>query len=190
MIGESRLINRPIKLWWGGWETDTFKLGSEGWQISAEQDVARRKIRIAINHPEACVQGITEMEDFAYEQLMRNDMFSGITIPVMLRFQTMSREIYVNTMGSSEFSMSPVDFRPQIIENRICSLQDYANFQTIVEVPKTEVYLSEANLNQILEMALQKQEPEQERIRQEILRREEIRNLRLGTLHTELRLVA
>ena len=184
----TRFVNRPIKLWWGGWETDTFKLGQEGWQISAEQDIYRRKMRIAINHPKLQVQSITEMEDFMYEQFLHNDMYRGITLPVMLRFKTMASEIYVDTIETGT-SMSAVDFRPQMIENKVRSLGDIANFQTIVEVPKNEIYLKEANINQILEMALQKQEPEQERIRQQILRDQELKNLRMGTLHTELRLV-
>lgn len=182
-----RFLNQPIKLRWAGWETDTYALGAQGWQISAEQDVILNRIRIAINHPEAQIQGITEMEQFLFRDIMEGRLSPAL--PTMLNFKTLSHQIYVNTMGH-DVDFSAVDFRPQIAEQEVKSLQDFAHFSTIAEVPKNEVYLHEANINQILEMALKRQEPEQEQIRQEMIKREELRNYRRGTLHTELRLVA
>lgn len=111
-------------------------------------------------------------------------------LPVQLRFETMPNQIYINSMKGRDVGFEPIDFRPQMVEQEIKSLNDLAHFATIAEEAKHEVYLHEANIDQILEMALQRQEPEQDRIRQEMLRNQELRSLRMGTLHTELRLVA
>ncbi len=183
---DMRLLNRPVQLHWAGWVTDTFRLGQAGWQISAEQDVQYNCMRIAINHPKAQVQGISNIEEFLFRDMMNDKCHSSL--PTMLRFEDMSRQIHINTIRDTE--AFPIDFRPLMIEQEIKSLNDFANFATIVEEPKNEIYLREASINQILEMALQQQEPEQERIRQEMIREQELRSLRMGTLHTELRLIA
>lgn len=180
-------LNRPVQLNWAGWETDTYKLGQAGWQISAEQDVEQNRIQIAINHPEAQVQGISTIEEFLFQDMVRKNVH--FVLPVTLKFETMSREIRITTIPASNINFQPIDFMPKIMERKIQSLNDFANF-TVLEIPKNEVYLHEANIDQILKMALQRQVPEQERIRQEMRRQQELKKFRLGTLHTELRLVA
>jgi len=181
-----RIHNKPVKLYWAGWETDTFKLGNEGWQISAEQDGYNQQIRIAINHPKAGVQGISRFGHYPFQEMMSNYNYVP-EIPTMLRFDQLSREIFINTV-ERDIGFHPVDYRPRYVESRITSLNDYANFASI-ETAKNEIYLHEANINQILEMALNKQQPEQERIRKEMLKRQEIREMKMGRLHTELQLV-
>ncbi len=181
-----RMLNKPVKLHWAGWETDTYRLGAEGWQISVEQDVLSNTMRIAINHPKAQIQGITQIEDFLFREMM--DGFANPIIPTLLRFEVMGRQIYVNQMRSPDVSFAPVDFRPTMVENVIHSLDDFCNFAKL-EIPKHEIFLHEANINQILEMALVRQEPDQERIRQEVMRTKELKEMRMGKLHTELRLV-
>lgn len=184
-----RELNRPIRLEWAGWQTDTFRLGQMGWQISAEQDIQYNQIRLAINHPKMEVQGLTMVDTFYFRDISEGRVNSSL--PVMLQFEIMGKQIYLKNMQDANVAMHPVDWRPQITEMNIQSLSDFANFSTAgIEMPKHEVYLHEANIDQILEMALVKQEPDQERIRQEMLRGQELRQMRMGTLHTELRLVA
>lgn len=183
-----RIRNRPIKLYWAGWETDTYRLGSEGWEISAEQDIHNHQMRIAINHSKARIQGISNIDSYAYQEFMSDIDFSP-RIPTMLRFDDLSRQIYINSMRNREVTFQPVDYRPHYIDTEIKSLHDFANFSS-PEIAKNEVFLHEANINQILEMALQKQAPHQEEIRREMIKRQEIRQMKTGKLHTELRLVA
>lgn len=182
--------NRPVKLYWAGWESDTYKLGCEGWEISAQQDVYNRQMRIAINHPKAEIRGMTEIDAFHYQELMNPNYTGGTpTLPTMLHFEDIARQIYVQHMMSRDVAFHPVDFRPQYSEVEIQSLNDFANFAPL-ELPKNEIFLREANINQILAMALEKQAPDQERIRKEMIQRDAIRKMKMGNLHTELRLVA
>lgn len=183
-------MNAPIRLYWAGWETDTFSLAKQGWQISAEQNVMNNRMRIAIRHPEAEIQGITEIEEFLYREMTDGRMHSPV-IPTTLQFSTLQRQVFVNTMShSGEFDFRAIDPRPRYeYMSEIRNLEDFAHFETTFETPKHEVYLHEANLNQILEMAIKKQEPEQKQIRKEMLKRKELEEYRRGKLHTELRLV-
>lgn len=183
-----KLLNRPVRVQWAGWETDTYQLGCAGWEISAQQDIHYNSMRIAINHPTIRVQGISNVDTFMFQDMMEGRC--NPVLPVVLRFETMQHVVNVQSMKSPGIDFYAVDHMPRMVEQQIESLNDFANFGTAREMPKHEVYLHEANMNQILEMALQQQEPEQERIRSEIIRSQELRQLRLGTLHTELRMVA
>lgn len=185
-------MNQPVRLCWAGWETDTFKLQNAGWQISAEQDFHYNGIRIAINHPKADVQGITLIENFDYREVIDGNNLRHAILPVMLRFEIMGKTIHIKQMNSPDVRFGPIDATPHLMTDyKIHSLEDLAHFQSVgYEKARHEVFLHEANINQILEMALQRQEPEQDRIRKEMLQRKEIDRMKRGRLHTELRLVA
>ena len=188
-----RFLNQPVKLWWAGWETDTLKLGREGWQISAHQDIRHDQMQIAIKHPKANIQGITFMESFAYRDWI-NGRGGFASAPVSLRFELMGQEIRIHQMGSPAVrEFRPIDYRPRYDDawqSKITTLDDFAHFETIVEEAQHEIYLHEANISQILDMALQVQAPQQEQIRKDMIDRQEMDRLRRGKLHTELRLVA
>lgn len=194
MAFDYRIFNQPIGLEWAGWRTNTLELGDCGWEISVDQDIRRDTMQIAINHPKLNMQGLTEITRFYYEQMMRNRGFSGDYNPTALVLNSFAREVqFRNIAGSPQRKFIPIDHR-QIFEEKyqIKSLNDLAHFQT--RKPKHEIYLKEPSIHEILEMALSKQEPEQARIRQEMLKRDEIReyqqSIAPSQLHTELRLVA
>ena len=176
-----RFKNRPVKVFWAGWESDTYRLGSQGWEISAEQDIMSMNMRLAIRHPKMDIVGITDIESYAYESLMRD--MSPIALPTMLQFRTLGRQIMINTMGGSGFDFTPVDFRPQYLDSKIERLEDFANF-TPIEIPTEQVYLREANMAEILKVAAERQESINGNMRKLNLDGVKIRNL-----HTELRIV-
>lgn len=184
------IMNQPIKICWAGWETDTFRLSKEGWEISAEQMSMHHEIRLAINHPKLRVQGITHIAEWVFEDILRNSRHA--IIPTSLIMQSMDQVLYVQTMGrTNSFDFHPIDANPTYIERMISPLSEIAHFQRLErEVPRHEIFLHEANINQILEMALKIQEPDQERIRKDLIHRKNMESLRMGKLHTELRIAA
>lgn len=187
---DHRIINRPIPVRWGGWETDTYRLMEDGWVLSAYQDVHYNKMQLAMKHPKLNVQGISMLADFDYEALLNGHTF---TVPFFLKFKSFAEQVHVHTAGNiSVNEFRPIDARPTYeAKHSISRLEDLANFPEIVpEVPENAIHLKEANMAQILEMALQRQEPEQERIREELLQQRDLQKMRQGQLHTELRLVA
>jgi len=188
---QSYILSNPVQLYWAGWKTDTYSLGQEGWQISAEEDPRSRSMRIAIRHPKAGISGISEIADFPYRSDFTNALI-GNTAPTMLRFHDIHRRIYAEFMRyKGGFDFHAIDPRPSFVEREVHSIEDFAHFSKIgMEEPKHQILLKEASIQQILDMALQIQEPEQERIRAEMIRNRELQNYRLGKLHTELRLVA
>ena len=68
------ILSYPIDLYWRGWHSSTIELQRAGWQLSAQQDVMNRSMIVAINHPEAQLQDITERIDFNYYRVMQDRM--------------------------------------------------------------------------------------------------------------------
>ncbi len=45
-----RILSRPLRVHWAGWETDTYRLQRSGWKISAMQDVRGNRLQMAFRH--------------------------------------------------------------------------------------------------------------------------------------------
>lgn len=181
MYGRPQIVNKRIRLHWAGWTSDTLQLSLAGWQVSAQQDVMRQTMRLAIRHPSGA-KGITHLSDYNYDQLSR--VGYDPMLDTGLSFEGISSNCIVYLTDEQEI-FRPIDCRPTV--SRLYELDDIAHFRTVT--PEHEVYLKEANINQILEMALKVQEPNQERIRKEMLRKRELEKHGIGRAHTELRLV-
>lgn len=178
--------SRPMRLHWAGWETDTLRLQNNGWQISAEQDPMNRRIRVAINHPHFKMQGISNVEHFDFAKSYMDHYCNDWYTDAQLSLYAMSREIYIREHSSVEHSFCAIDAIPTVQQTTIRSLSDFAYFQT-VQKPQHEIFLKEASLEEILEMALNKQEPAQEQIRKRIMHEQNMK--RYGILHTELKII-
>jgi len=186
---DGRLLNRPIKLHWAGWETDTYQLAQHGWQISADQNLRMNQMMIAINHPKGGIRGMTGIEEWHFQRIMQEGAHA--TLPTSLKFDHIAKDIWVRTTTPGDFDFHAIDPVPRYEQNMIIQkLEDLAHFATVGEQSKNQLYLEEASIDQILEMAITKQTPDQERIRAEMLHRQEMQEYKRGTLHTELRLVA
>ncbi len=180
----------PMNLHWAGWETDTFRLQQNGWQLSAEQDPRIRTLRIAINHPDLCVQGITNVDRYDFERITHERQRFGRPVDIGLSVIQMGHKVYLNEHSHTAHTFEPIDAEPRMQEYRITSLSDLAHFTTIKR-PQHEVFLKEASMEEILAMALQRQEPGQEAIRKRLIREQQMNEMRrYGELHTELRIVA
>lgn len=183
-MDESRILSLPIQLHWGGWTADTRSLQRNGWQLSAYQDVMMRQMRIALKHPVMEMQGITTMGEFDYHSLMYENHYRPIDIGMSIGH--MGRTIMISEMNMPNVRFNPIDAEPRIVEQTIRTLDDIAHFQTI-QRPEHEVFLKEASMAEILDMALQKQEPKQAEIRARMRKEEELK--RYGKFHTALNII-
>ncbi|MCP3924888.1 MAG: hypothetical protein GY714_20100 [Desulfobacterales bacterium] len=180
-----KILSQPLKIYWAGWETDTFKLQSEGWDISAQQNIKTSSMRLALRYKKASIQGLTSHIDFDYfrhnpEELRR----------ICFTCQLASNFIIQEQPERAAYDFQPIDARPVYTTYNMKNLEDFAHFKT-VDYNTKEVFLKQANMSEILEMALQKQEPNQEKIRQQLIHREKMESIKRDSqLKAELRLVA
>ena len=176
-------FNAPLDIYWAGWKTNSYELYQNGWELSANQDVPRGTMQIAIQHKQFNLQGITNLRDFTYME--RNP-----SMPFPVQFfdlQALGGEILVQA-SDHKISFSPISGIPTWKEVNYHRLEDIVHFHR-PEEPKKEIYLHEASMDQILQMALDKQAPVQAEIRANARKRAQ-REANVGRLYAGLRLVA
>ncbi|MER8640982.1 hypothetical protein [Mesorhizobium sp. M1252] len=162
------LLSRPVELHWAGWRSDTFTLQQHGWQISAEQDVCRMQMMMALRNERAGMSGVTARVDWRYMDDMRfADSHRHMPpLPVHL----MGRKIEVmHTMGNAWENFNPIDAQPQFTPNReIRSLEDMVHFAP-AHTRTQQLIVPEDSVDSLMARILEMQQgPRIERIRQEI----------------------
>lgn len=181
-----RLLSQPIRLFWNGWESDTYKLQQNGWELSVQQDLQYMRMAIAIKHKKLGMRGLSDSMGWNY--LEQRETFQDPRSTPGFGCQIASN-IDINYTGSmSNVEFNPIDATPmwQTIERK--SLDDIAHFRKI-EKPNNEIFLKEASLKEIMAMALSRQEPPQEQIRKLMIQQDEIEVMRNSQLRANLRLV-
>jgi len=181
------MLSHPVKLFWNGWESNTYRLQEYGWEISAAESVEYRKMAISFRHKESNMRGISDYVDWDYYQNVVSQNYP-VHMPT-LRCQ-LANNITLQIQSPVDYDLfNPIDARP--INKRIyqnISLDDLAHFRKI-EKPSNEIFLKQASMEDILNMALSKQEPKQKQIRKDLIKRQEIEVMQNSQLKANLRLV-
>lgn len=166
--GEPRILSRPLRVHWAGWETDTFKLQACGWKLSARQDVAGSRLQLALRHDGVGIEGITQELSYRFEQAL--DMRERAYVEaIVLKVQVMLGEtVMVHHVGDLSTLWSPIDAEPRYTESRINRLEDFAHFAGTL-VRTNEIIVPEESVPELLERILKMQQLGRiERIREEL----------------------
>jgi len=191
----SDILSQPLSLHWMGWESTTFKLQNNGWELSASQDVEQNRMAIAFRHKQMQCRGMSDYMDFDYFSRLGNNLYSvsstDQTYPMFgcrLASDLIIQIQDVNINNTCDFN--PIDARPMYrTQNmRSHSLDDIAHFRKL-EKTDNEIYLEPASMDDILNMALERQAPRQEEIRKKMIHRQELEVMRSSQLKAHLRLV-
>lgn len=186
--GEPYLRGRPLDIDFLGFRSDTYRLQQAGWQFAEERSEYRDEIRIAIRHPEHRISGmsgpVTRGQVFTY--IRRDWDRRPDTVRIELAIQYM---IHEHPRCTCNARFVPVDTTPSYEVFGADDLYDMPYFKPIDE--GKEIFLRKASVEEIMQIALDKQEPEQARIRasrQADRKREEYN--RGGTTKAKLIMVA
>lgn len=168
MLRDDRILSRPVRLHWAGWETNTVRLQQAGWQLSAEQDIASDTMRLAIRHEAARVYGLTARVPWHYMHELQHHQ--GVPdLPVQ---HLASRyEIVTHEMPSIRGAgFSPIDAMPQFTAERRVSLDDFAHFAA--PLARTEqIIVPDEDVTALMDRILKLQDPARvQRIREEVRR--------------------
>lgn len=126
MSDRHRILSRPVRLYWAGWETDTLRLQTAGWDLSAEQDVERNGMRVAFRHRRHDVRGITEAVDFPYWGSATDQVTWR---PPMLHVEHIANRLWIRHVGIDRVSFASIDAKPQLQADwTMTSLDDLAHF--------------------------------------------------------------
>lgn len=185
-----RLLSQPLRLHWNGWESDTCALQSAGWELSVKEDLQYNRMCIAIRHKQNGIRGISDSMDWDYWRQMKQQFQDPRSLPMFgCRLASDIIVTHHGAGGGREVDFNPIDARPMYATTQSMSIDDLAHFRKL-EKPGDEIYLRKASMAEIMEMALSKQEPDQDRIRKQMVRDQELQVMRNSKLKANLRLVA
>jgi hypothetical protein len=152
--GDARLLSRPLRVEWAGWETNTYRLQQAGWKLSAEQDVYQNRMRLAMNHERMNLYAMSRMTEFDYEYAARD---RGFELP-MIVMQAMGREVFIQEHGRIDWGFNAIDAKPCFTENKITRIEDLAHFAAPL-VRCNEVIIPEESVPRLMERILELQQP-------------------------------
>lgn len=122
----SQFLSRPVELHWAGWRTDTLHLQQQGWSISADQNVMRNTMQLALRNERAGMVGLTAEVPWEYMRLA--DQGYGARLPT-LPVQMMSRNIELMHWGAMQLTeFQPIDAQPQMVHQQRTKLEDFVHF--------------------------------------------------------------
>lgn len=147
----------PIKLHWAGWETDTLSLQQAGWQVSAEQDPQRDRMRIFMQHEGMMMQAMTDNINFRYREALVD--FSGLYVNSLnIPVQAIGRSITFQMHGTVSIKPQPIDAYPQMRHQEVHRMEDLVHFAPLL-TRTNEIILGEAEVPDMLAEILKRQDP-------------------------------
>jgi hypothetical protein len=165
-----RVENRLVNILFAGWESNTYRLQQQGWQISVNEDPSSRFIQIALKHPQLSMYGLTEKVDYRrMEDIEAMQRHSGMCLQV-IRMETnmmidqpimMLQEVVAPGMRG----FVPVDARPSVTMKEQTHIDDFRIFRPMAE--HKQIIVPEQNVGELMAKIHELQTPEQDRIRED-----------------------
>ncbi len=165
-----RIENRLVNLNFCGWESNTYRLQQQGWQISVSERADSMCIQMALKHPGLNMYGLTEKLDYhrmgEMEDMQRH---SGIALQI-IRMETdmqiqqpmmMMQEVVAPDMSG----FVPVDARPSVVFKEKTHIDDFRIFRPLAQ--HKQIIVPEQSVSELMARIHEMQSPEQDRIREE-----------------------
>lgn len=152
--GDHRILSRPVKVHWAGWETDTYRLQQNGWQLSAEPRVDRDVMRIGFRHEHLGMIGQTADIAYNYEAAFM-DPLSDYMPERYAQVRHMGRQILIHNHGPMDFRA--IDAQPQMVSTEVRSLEDLVAFAPAPLVRTNCLVLPEATVDDLLKEIIDRQ---------------------------------
>jgi len=191
MRSDSKIFSQPLRLVWNGWESNTYALQNAGWELSVSEDLERRKMAIAMRHNESGMRGFSDLIDFDFfrhEYSMYQSTTTNEHWPTFGCRIGSDIILQIHNQGVSNYDFNPIDAMPMYSTIESMGIDAFAHFRKL-EKTDNEIFLKAASMNDILKMALERQEPKQAQIRKVMVKRKEIDVMRNSRLKANLRLV-
>lgn len=161
-----RLLSPPIQVLWAGFRSDTLTLQQNGWSISVREDPfhpLNASFHIAIYNEHLQLGGISKRVDYQF-MLMTHEMplfMQEVRVrDLSIRIEHLGLNFTARkTPWFDEFQ--PIDATPRYEEIVIRELSDLILFKYI-KPDQAEYFLEKATVEQILDIALSKQNPDRE----------------------------
>jgi hypothetical protein len=170
MFEHPRLLSRPMGVEWAGWRTDTHRLQQAGWELAVEFEIYRHTYRLLMRHRMMRLHALTDALSLE-NHIQRDYNLNLANVPV---FNVIGVAPSIETLRVPDVSFTAfqqIDAQPQMSMARVERVEDI----NIFAVPLTrtqEILVDKADMTVIehLEAIKRLQSPEQQAIRERILR--------------------
>ncbi len=154
------MLSRPLQVEWAGWRTDTYKLQGAGWSLSAHQDFAENRMRLAMEHKALQMRAISHHIDFRFmdafvEGYRHDEYLRSIVIPM----HVVGREVHIHEQGTVDWNVfQPIDATPTFVQHKIGRIQDMVHFAP-AQVRTKELIVPQENVDELMNRILELQNP-------------------------------
>lgn len=167
-----KLSSPPLKVIWQGFESDTYTLSKNGWDLSISEERNHMSFNqhmvLVMRHEAMQLYGISREIDFNH---YRNTEDPRYWEEVVIHIRQVASDIHFQYMSVSPRVFNAIDPIPEYQEaETLQRLSEMPVFRTFASNPE-EILLAKPTLDQVLKYALDLQEPRQKEIRQEMLKR-------------------
>lgn len=156
------LKSRPCKVWWLGFESNTFALQQAGWELAVEESIAHMQIRLLLRHQDLRLYAVSEYSHFDFFESAGNPSYPP---PVFRVIQAAPRFEVISMHDYAFDQFKQIDARPAMSLQERRSVEDFAIFATPL-VRTEEIIVEPKEVADILEQLLAMQSPEQKAIRE------------------------
>ena len=161
------LLKNPIvNLHFAGWTSNSYDLQRNGWDLSVDENPYDCSLRFAIRNESLGLYAISSVETYPRKAFITDPFFLE-RFPLHFHLQQMTdgkAKIYYHH-GLSTFR--PINTQPDIECIEPKSIEDFVLFRKI-SPESADIVIPEYNIDRLLEMALELQEPKQKEIRERI----------------------
>lgn len=150
-----------MEVLWAGWRTTTTTLQQAGWQLSAEQQIDERSLRIAMRHADMKLYALSERIDMNYFAMSASDAYHRAMSPIRIAYVSSGVTVCVHD-DLSHFA--PIDAAPQLTNKTVRRIEDFNIFAAPMARTQ-EIIVDPQDVNFYLEKILELQRPTQAEIR-------------------------
>lgn len=164
MLRSDRILSQPCKVLMAGFESNTYLLQSQGWELSMQEDFQYCSVRMIMRH--------NVWKTYAVSSPVSHEFFAEARMPPVFNIVMMASRL--EAVVTEDFSKyRPIDATPEIafLEKRQ-SIEDFRLFKTVDH--SQDIIVDPNDVAALMEHILKIQSPKQAEIREK-LRREKAR---------------
>lgn len=181
-----RLLSRPCRVCFAGFESDTTQLQQAGWRLSAEQDIRMGRINLMMHLESADLYVICEDQRYDFrgyhEQSYRID---DSDLPVFMARKAFSRATQLRLSNFNASNWIPIDAMPQFTEQAINSIADFNIFASPL-VRTEEIIIEPQSVAECLELIRKMQAPELAAVRKRNMQRDRDTPVNQSNFHAQI----
>lgn len=174
----ARTFSPLCPVFFAGFESNTYQLQREGWQLAYEHAYGIDGIRLALKHEKAGLYALTVPVAMSAVHAWRHGDH-GATIPFHVQYMGSNARLQIIPVRTSMKSWNAFDATPEMCwDVRELTFDELIPFRPL-SADAPEIVIPQGNVSELLALALQMQDPKQKEIR-ERQRKQALRDVQSG----------